>query len=294
MSAEFEYYAPTTVGEAVQLLQEHGEEAKVLAGGHSLIPLMKLRLASPPALVDISNIADLRGITRSNGAVRIGAMTTYAAIEDSEELRRVLPILPAAASVVGDPMVRNRGTLGGSVAHADPASDMPAVLLALGAAMTASGPGGERTIPAEEFFVDILTSALEPGEVLTAITIPVPSGRAGTSYQKFAHPASGYAVVGVAAVLEFAEDGACRDCRVAVTGAVAKPTRATATEELLRGRRLDEAAIAAAAERAGEGMEFLGDIYASEEYRAHLVTVYAGRALLAAIQPRAELAPKEF
>lgn len=282
--SQFDYYAPATVPEALQLLQEHGDEAKVLAGGHSLVPLMRLRLAQPSVLVDINRIAELRGIGRTNGTVTIGATTTHAAIEHARELRQLLPILPAAATVIGDPMVRNRGTFGGSLAHADPAGDWPAVALALHAQMYVAGPGGERTVPADEFFVDLLTSAVEPGELLTRITIPVPAGKVGMSYQKFGHPASGYAVTGVAAVLTLDEAGACQECSVAITGAGTKATRATETESALRGQALDEATIARAAEQAGAGIEFLGDIYASEEYRQQLVRVYARRALSAALQ----------
>ncbi len=281
---EFEYHAPTTTQEAVQLLQQYGDEAKVLAGGHSLVPLLRLRLASPAVLVDINRIAELRGVTRSNGTVTIGAMTTHATIEHSEGLKQALPILPAAATLIGDPMVRNRGTFGGSLAHADPAGDWPAVALALGAQMHILGPDGERTVPVDEFFVGLLTSAVEPGELLTHVSLPMPTGRVGMSYQKFAHPASGYAVTGVAALVTLGEDGICADCRVAITGAGDRATRATETEAALQGQVLDETTIAHAAERAGAGVEFLGDIYASETYREQLVKVYAKRALLAALQ----------
>lgn len=281
---EFEYHAPTSVQEAVALLQQHGDDAKVLAGGHSLIPLLKLRLASPPVLVDINKIGELKGINRQNGTITIGALTTHTDIEHSEELKGILPIMHEAATVIGDPMVRNRGTFGGSLAHADPAGDWPAVALALGATMKVTGASGERTVAADDFFVDLLTSALEPGEVLTAVEIPVPQGKFGASYQKFSHPASGYAVVGVAALVQLGADGACQDCRVAVTGAGPKATRATATENALKGQQLTDDLIAQAAEQAGSGMDFLGDIFASESYRAHLVKVFAKRAVTAAMQ----------
>ena len=282
--AEFDYYAPTSVEEAVGLLQQHGDEAKVLAGGHSLIPLLKLRLSSPPVLVDIGRIPELRGITRANGTVTIGAMTTHAQVESSEELRDTFPIMAEAATLIGDPMVRNRGTFGGALAHADPAADWPAVALALGARLRVMGPNGERTVSVDDFFVDMLTSALEPGEVLTRIDIPTPAQgvKTGMSYQKFAHPASGYAVVGVAAVVTLGADGACQDCRVAVTGAGPKATRQTAVEDALKGQQLTPELIAQASAHAGEGMDFLGDIYASESYRAHLVKVYTKRARTAA------------
>ena len=281
---EFEYFAPTSVQEAVSLLQQHGEDAKVLAGGHSLIPLLKLRLASPPVLVDISRIQELKGIQRQNGSVTIGALATHADIEFSEDLRGVFPLMHDTATVIGDPMVRNLGTFGGALAHADPAGDWPAVALALNATMRLTGPNGERTVAADDFFVDLLTSAVEPGEVLTAVEIPVPQGKYGTSYQKFSHPASGYAVVGVAALVQLGADGTCQDCRVAITGAGPKATRATATEGALKGQQLTEDLIAGASEQAGNGMDFLGDIFASESYRAHLVKVFTKRALLGAMQ----------
>jgi carbon-monoxide dehydrogenase medium subunit len=281
---EFEYVAPASVQEAVQLLQQHGDEAKVLAGGHSLIPLLKLRLANPSVLVDLGRIQELRGIKRQDGGVTIGAMTTHTQLEYAAELRDSFPILHETATVIGDPMVRNRGTFGGSLAHADPAGDWPAVALALGAQMKVVGPGGGRTVPADDFFVDMLTSALGPGELLTEVTLPAPASKAGMSYQKFSHPASGYAVVGVAALVQLGPDGACQDCRAAVTGAGPKATRLTAVEDMLKGQQPTPELLAGAAERAGEGMDFLGDIFASESYRAHLTKVYTKRALTAAVE----------
>lgn len=279
--AAFDYFTPASVGEAVSLLGQH-PDAKILAGGHSLVPMMKLRLANPPALIDINGISELRGVRQAADSVRIGALTTHAALEEDAQLRARLPILHEAAHVIGDPMVRNRGTFGGSLAHADPSGDWPAVVLALGARIRVTGPKGERTIEADDFFVDLLTSALEEGEVLTDVTIPLPTGSTGMSYQKFAHPASGYAVVGVAAVVTADGGGVCQSCRVAITGAGSKATRAEATEQALQGQRLDEAAIDRAAASAGEGIEFLGDIFASPDYRRHLVGVFTKRALLAA------------
>ena len=280
---EFEYRKASSVQEAVSLLQEN-QEAKILAGGHSLIPMMKLRLATPPMLIDIGGIEELRGIRQADGGVAIGAMTTHAAVEESQELKQTFPIMYEAAHVIGDPMVRNVGTFGGSLAHADPAGDWPAIVLALGATMTVVGPSGERQIAADDFFVDLLTSALEPGEVLTEVTIPAPQGRTGMSYQKFSHPASGYAVVGVAAVVTLDASGNCQDCRVAITGAGPKATRATETENMLRGQAINADTIAQAAERAGDGMDFLGDIFASAEYRGHLVKVFTRRALTRALE----------
>jgi carbon-monoxide dehydrogenase medium subunit len=282
--AEFEYVAAGSVQEAIGLLQQHGDGAKLLAGGHSLIPMMKLRLAQPAVLVDISKIDGLSGVSQSGNTVTIGALTTHAALEDDASLAKSLPLVAQAATHIGDPMVRNRGTFGGSLAHADPAGDWPAVALAVGGTAKITGPNGDRSVDLDDFFVDILTSAVEPGEVLTAIELNVPSGKYGTAYKKFSHPASGYAVIGAAAVVTLNADGTCASARIAVTGAGPKATRLTSMEEALVGKTLDDASVSAAASNAGEGMDFLGDIFASEEYRAHLVKVYAKRAVLAAAE----------
>ncbi len=280
----FEYHAPEDIQAAVAILAEHGPEAKVLAGGHSLVPLMRLRLATPSVIVDLNRIPQLRGITTENGSITIGAMTTHAAIEHSAELKAMLPVLPAAATLIGDPMVRNRGTIGGSLVHADPAGDWPAVALALDAQLQLVGPHGERTVRADDFFVDLMTSAVEPDEILTNITIPIPTGRVGVSYQKFPHPASGYAVTGVAAMVMLDDADACIDSRIAITGAGATAVRATESEAMLRGTDLNGGSIDRAAESAVSGIDFLGDIYASEEYREQLVRVYTKRSLLAALR----------
>ncbi|MGH2533741.1 MAG: FAD binding domain-containing protein [Thermomicrobiales bacterium] len=272
----FEYHRPTSVQEAVQLLSAN-PEAKAIAGGHSLLPAMKLRLAAPAALVDLGRIEGLKKIT-TDGGVRIGAMTTYRELEDSAELSSALPIIAETANVVGDPAVRARGTLGGSLAHADPAADFPAVFLALGGSVTAVGSGGERTIAADELFVDLLTTSLNPDEIITEISLPAQTGDVGMAYEKHAHPASGYAVVGVAVVL-VKSGGTCQSARVAVTGATSKATRATASEAAITGQSLSAEAIAAAADKAADGLEINGDIYASAEYRAHLVKVLTKRAL---------------
>jgi len=191
----FTYYRAGSVQEALKLLVEN-PDAKLLAGGHSLIPAMKLRLATPSALIDISRIPELSGIRDAGDRIVIGAMTRYDDIQRSDLVQRVLPILPEAINVIGDLQVRNMGTIGGSLAHADPAADLPAVVLALGAEIKAVGPNGERTIPADQFFVDLFTTALQPNEILTEVAFPKPPARTGMSYQKFANPASGYAVVG--------------------------------------------------------------------------------------------------
>jgi carbon-monoxide dehydrogenase medium subunit len=280
----FEYFAPTTLQEAVSLLAAHKEAAKLLAGGHSLLPMMKLRLASPACLIDLGRIPDLAYIRESDGRVHIGPMTTHVMLETSELLRQRLTALAEAAAAIGDVQVRNRGTIGGSLAHADPAADLPAAVLMAEAQFTLLGAGGERTVPAERFFVDLLTTALQPDEVLTEIQAPLPPARTGTAYLKVFQKASGFAIVGVAARLTLAPDGrTCQTARLGITGVAPKAFRATAVEQALEGKGLDEAAIAAAAEHASAGVEALSDLHASAEYRLALARIYTKRALLRAL-----------
>lgn len=267
----FEYQRAGSVQEAVALLQAN-PDAKIIAGGHSLLPAMKLRLASPGALVDIFGIEELKSVSFDNGAT-IGAGVTWANLLANENLTQYGALQEAVARV-GDVQVRNRGTIGGAAAHADPAADVPAALLVLNAEFVAQGPNGERTISAADFFVDILTTALEPEEVLTAIKLPAPDGT--SAYEKFAHPASGYAVCGVAAAV--ATGGGVR---LAVTGATYTVTRLSSVEAALSGELTAES-IAAACANAGEGLDLAGDHFASTEYRAHLVGVMAKRALMRA------------
>jgi carbon-monoxide dehydrogenase medium subunit len=274
--SEFEYYRATSVEDAIRLLGEH-PDSKIIAGGHSLLPAMKLRLAAPSALIDIGRIDSLKGIS-VNGGVTIGALTTYRELEDSQEIKDRLPIIAETANVVGDPQVRSLGTLGGSLAHSDPAADFTAVILALGGSVKAVGRSGERTISADELFVDLLTTSLAENEVITQIQIPSASGKVGMAYEKHAHPASGYAVVGVATVLGI-DNGTCQSARIAVTGAPSKATRATAAEQAITGQPLNADTIANAASVAADGLEINGEIYASAEYRTHLVRVYTKRAL---------------
>ena len=220
ISSAFAYHAPTSVAEAVDLLTEHGEDAKLLAGGHSLIPLMKLRLAEPGVLIDLGKIADMAYIRESDGGgLAIGAMTTYAALESSDAVRRRASVLADAARQVADAQVRNMGTIGGSLAHADPAGDLPAVAIALNAELITSSRGGHRAIGADDFFVDLLTTALEPTEILNEIRIPALAPRSGSAYAKFGNKASHYAIVGVAAVVTLAADGSCAAASIGVTGA---------------------------------------------------------------------------
>nr|ABZ09424.1 putative FAD binding domain in molybdopterin dehydrogenase [uncultured marine microorganism HF4000_APKG8C21] len=278
-TSTFEYYAPTSVAEAAELLARHGDKAKLLAGGHSLVPLMKVRLARPEVLISLGKIDSMAYIRESDGGLAIGAMTTYSQLESSDLVKSRAPLLAEAAGLVADPQVRNMGTIGGSLAHSDPAGDLPAVALALGAQLITSSTGDHRTINADDFFVDLLTTSLRPNEILSEIVIPALAPRTGTAYAKFANKASHFAVVGVAAVVTLGLDGACQDARVGVTGAGPKATRATETESALKGSRLDDSTIRSAAQSAGAGIEFNADIFASADYRAHLVTVYAGRAI---------------
>ncbi len=274
---QFDYHRPASVQEAIALLSAD-PDAKLLAGGHSLVPAMKLRLASPSALVDLAGVAGLSGIS-TNGGVKIGAMTTYAALRDSAELKGMFPFISEAADNVGDPAVQARGTLGGALAHSDPAADFTAIFLALNGSVEATGASGTRTIGADELFVDLFTTALGPDEVITSISFDPPAAGTGMAYEKFRHPASGYAVVGVAAVVGVGSGGAVDSVRIAVTGATSKATRASAAEAAISGKQLTDEAIAAAAAVAADGLEINGDHFASEEYRRHLITVLTGRAL---------------
>lgn len=279
----FDYYRAASVPDAIALLQEH-PDAKLIAGGHSLLPMMKLRLVSPPALIDLGGIPGLSGIREVADAIVIGAATTYDDLLNSDIINEALPMIAEAASVVGDVQVRNRGTIGGALAHADPASDMPPVMLALGATLKVVGPNGERTIPADDFFVKFFTCALQPDEVLTEISVPRPKAGTGMAYEKFPQPASGYAIVGVAAVITRGADGVADTVRIAVTGACPVVQRAQPAEEALAGKMPDPDTIKNASQQAAKGMEFMGDIHASEEYRAHLTRVFSERALTKAAQ----------
>ncbi|MCL6648349.1 MAG: xanthine dehydrogenase family protein subunit M [Chloroflexi bacterium] len=280
--ARFDYYAPTSLPEVLTLLQQHGPEAKLLAGGHSLIPLMKLRLVTPAVLIDLGRLPGLREIRLEGDALSIGALCTHAQIAASSLVRERVPVLAETAGQVGDPQVRNRGTIGGSLAHADPAADYPAVVLALEAELVAVGPNGQRTIPATSFFLAPLTTALQPDEVLTEVRVPALPARAGSSYAKLENRASRYAVVGVAAVLARA-NGTAELARIGVTGAGSVAVRAAAAEAALVGKPIDEATIAAAAELVPQAVDVVGDLHASAEYRTAMLKVYARRALTAAL-----------
>lgn len=275
----FEYKRAASVDEALALLAEHGEEAKLLAGGHSLVPAMKMRLAAPSALIDVTGLAELTRIEREGDRLALGALATHRSVEHSDVVREACPVLSEAAGLIGDPQVRNRGTLGGSLAHADPAADYPALMLALSAEIHVTGRGGARTVAADDFFRGMFETAVQPGEMITKVTVPVTGTRAGAAYHKFAHPASRYAVVGVAAHVRLAADGTCEDLRVGVTGAAPVAFRAAAAEDRLRGQALDEEAVTAAVEGMVGADGLLSDHHASAAYRAHLVEVMARRAI---------------
>jgi aerobic carbon-monoxide dehydrogenase medium subunit len=279
--AQFDYARAQTLDEALNLLAQN-EDAKILAGGHSLIPAMKLRLTQPPLLIDIARIKDLSYIREESGQIRIGAMTTHYQIESSDLLKRICPLLPECAGHIGDMQVRNKGTIGGSVAHSDPAGDWPAAILALNAELVAVSKNGERTIKADDFFVDLLTTALEPGEILREIRISTPVGQISQAYAKMHHPASGFAVVGVAANLVMNEPNECRSAAIGITGVSAKAYRASGVESALKGASLNDDTIQSAAAHATEGTDVNGDLFASADYRRHLAEVYTRRAIQAA------------
>lgn len=278
-ASPFRYHRASSIAEARQLLAAH-PGAKLLAGGHSLLPLMKLRLANPEALIDIGSIAELTGITATQDGFRIGAATTHAAIAASSHLMTGCAVVAETAGRIGDPAVRNRGTIGGSLAHADPGADLPGVLVAIGASIEIIGDAGTRTVAADEFFQGLMTTALGEGEMVTAVRLRRLKKGEGAAYAKFSHPASRYAVIGAAACVAV-EKGACTSARVVASGLVPRPAVLASVEKSLAGTRLDEAAIAAAIGRAGEdlGDDVIGDNFASAEYRRAVVGVYVARAI---------------
>ncbi|MDX1501450.1 MAG: xanthine dehydrogenase family protein subunit M [Thermoanaerobaculia bacterium] len=275
--APLEYVRAESVDEAIRLLGER-DGAKLLAGGHSLIPMMKLRLAAPTAVIDIGRIAELKGVCPTDGGLTVGALTTHAEITRSRELRERCPLLPEAAARIGDPAVRNKGTLGGNIAHADPASDLPAVLVALRADVHLQGPGGRRSVPAADFFVDLLTTALGENEIIVGVELPIHPPVTGSAYLKVEHPASGYAVCGAAAVVSV-EGGRCTAVRLCYNGVTAVPADAVGVTEALVGTSLGNETIDEAVERHLSIDEPLGDTHASGEYRVALARAYGKRAL---------------
>jgi len=280
-SADFDYDRARSVVEALRMMGSN-PGAKLLAGGHSLIPLLKLRLAAPSAVIDIGRVPELRGIAVAGNAIRIGALTTHAEIAGSTDIKRSATALADAAAIVGDPAVRNRGTIGGNVAHADPASDLPTVLVALGASIEVAGAKGKRTIAAADFFTGIMATAIADDEILTDVVVPAAARGQASAYAKFSHPASRYAVVGAAAFVTVA-NGACTAAHVAIGGLVSHAQRLPAVEARLKGQALSQATIAAAAAETAKDLgDVNGDIFASADYRRAVAPVYVKRAIAAA------------
>jgi aerobic carbon-monoxide dehydrogenase medium subunit len=281
--ANFAYVAARSVEEALQLMAKHGEEGKLLAGGHSLIPAMKLRLQSPQTLIDLATVRGLRGVRVDGNNLAIGALTVHTDVASSELVRKHVPGLSDAASVIGDVQVRNRGTIGGSVAHADPAADVPVILTALNASFIVQSLTGNRTIAVDDFFTDFYTTAMNADEILTEIRVPIPSPGTGTAYAKLPHPASGYVVVSAGASIIRQASGSCTAARIAIGGLGSGPCRAIATEMELKGKPLTPQIIATAAAKAAEETDPVEDSYAGAEYKRHVATVYARKAIEAAL-----------
>ena len=280
----FEYVVATSLGDAVNLLQKYSGRAKILAGGHSLIPMMKLRLAAPELLIDIGRIQELSYIKEDSEKIRIGTLTTHYAIETSGIIQRRLRALADAAACIGDVQVRNRGTIGGSLAHADPAADYPASILALDATIVTLGSRGERQIPASKFFLDMMTTALEPNEIVREIQIPVKSGKIGSAYVKMAQKASGFAICGAAAVVELDAAGAISNAAIGITGVGSRAFRATKVESALKGIKPTDQLLRKACQVASDGIIALDDIHASGDYRLDLARTFARRAIQAAVE----------
>jgi carbon-monoxide dehydrogenase medium subunit len=278
--AAFEYHRPATLDEAIGLLGRYGEDARPVAGGQSLLPMMKLRLLEPVALIDLGRITAMSGVGQEGDELVLGVMTTHYSVLSSPVVQQFAPLLAEAAAVIGDAQVRNRGTLGGALAHADPGADMEAAVLAAGARVSIAGPSGTRVIPVDELFVDLLTTSLKPDELLTDVAVPVQRPGQGGAYEKFPNPASRFALVGVAAQVTV-EDDRIREARVALTGAAPTPQRLPAVESALAGKAID--AIDAAAAEAATGWEANDDLHASADYRRHLARVLTARAVKRAV-----------
>ncbi len=279
--AKFEYVRPSSVSDAISALADGGEDAKVIAGGQSLLPLLRLRLAYPDILVDVGGLDELRGVADNGDHLLIGARTTHYQVVHDPLIAEHCGLLAQAASTVADPAVRHRGTLGGSIAHADPAGDLPAVILALNATIVAAGPGGQREIAAADFFVDYLTTALDPGEVLTGIRVPKLGSDWGYRYEKFHRTAQAWATVGVAALVR-RSNGEVAEARVGLTNMGSVPLRAAAVEAALAGAQASSESLRAAAQSAAEGTQPPADLHGAPDYRRHLARVLTGRALEAA------------
>jgi aerobic carbon-monoxide dehydrogenase medium subunit len=278
--SKFNYVRPVSLDEAVHVLGNAGDDAKVIAGGQSLMPLLRLRLANPEVLVDVAGLDELRGVRDEGDSLLIGARTTHYQLVHDPLITENCGLLAAAAATVADPAVRHRGTIGGSLAHADPAGDLPAVALALDATLTARGPEGDREIPAADFFLDYLTTSLRPAEILTGVRVPKMPGW-GYHYEKFHRTAQAWAIVGVAALAR-RSDGQVAEARIGLTNMGPVPVRATAAEAAAAGTEASRSALQAAASRADEGTEPPSDLHGAPDYRRHLARVLTGRALAAA------------
>jgi carbon-monoxide dehydrogenase medium subunit len=277
--ASFEFHRASSVDEAIALMQQHGEDAKVLAGGHSLVPAMKLRLATPERLIDLGGIQGLKYITDKGDHIAVGAMATHWMLESSSVVQQKAPALSQAAGAIGDVQVRNRGTIGGALAHSDPAADYPGAVLALNASMVIRGSGGERVVPASEYFVGLWETAVQPGELLVEVRIPADAANANSCYLKFAQPASRYPYVGCAIALE-KSGGVCGNVRVGFSGVGHSAFRDSGVENAIKGQPVNESTAKAAADNATNGRDVLSDWSVSEEYRRAMARVYAKRALL--------------
>lgn len=282
--ASFEYHAPGSVKDALALLGKLGDDAKLLAGGHSLIPMMKLRLAQPKHVIDLRKVPGLAGVKADGNTIVIGAMTTHWQVESSPVLREKLPIVSDTAGVIGDPAVRNVGTIGGSLAHADPAADMPATAIAVGFEFVCEGAKGKRTVKVDDWFKGLMATAVKDDEIVVEIRVPVWPAGSGGAYLKFPHPASRFAVVGAAAMVTLDGKGVCTNVGVGITGAGTHAVRAKGVEAGLKGKTLDQATIEAAAQKAAEGVDVQADLQGSVEYKSHLCRVFARRAIEAAVK----------
>ncbi len=283
--AAFDYAAPSSIDEAISLLRGRPGEAKIMSGGQSLLPMMKLRLAAPGLVVDLRRVRDeLSYVRRDAETLRVGALTSHADVASSQLLRQELPVLAETAAEIADVQVRNMGTIGGSIAHADPVADYPATLLALDAQVTIAGPGGSRTIPFADLLIDAFFTALGDDEIITEVSIPAPQGPVGARYLKFANKASHFAIVGVAAMVGLDEQGRLSSIAVGITGASARASRATTVENALRGQEPTPDAIAEAAAHAADGLECLADLHGSSEYRENLCRVLTRRVITEAVE----------